>query len=104
MWADQDHFGLSTQDQLDVESIIAVPDGDAVEAASSLAVTAAFDRRSVVRPATAFERNRHWSRAFEFICITIFAGAGCVVAFGAVTQLFAAPMAAVELGLGAPQS
>jgi hypothetical protein len=104
MWADEDRFGLSTQDQLDVESIIAVPDGDGAEAASSPAITATFDRRATVRPATAFERSRHWSRAFEFICITIFGAAGCVVAFGAVTQLFAAPMAAVEKGLGAVRS
>ena len=104
MWASPDHFGLSTQDQLDVESIIAVPDGDAVEAASSQAVTAVFDRRARARPAIAFERNRQWSRAFEFTCITLFAVAGCIVAFGAVTQLFGAPMAAVEQGLGALRS
>jgi hypothetical protein len=102
MWADQDRFGLSTQDQLDVESIIAVPDG--AEAESSPAATAVSDRRSVVRHATVFERSRQWSRAFQFACITIFAVAGCLVAFGAVAQLFAAPMAAVEVGLGSTQS
>jgi hypothetical protein len=100
MWAKQDRFGLSTQDKLDVESIIAVPDGDGTEDASSAAVAEPFDRRATARPATAFERSRQWSRAFEFACITIFAVAGCGVAFAAVTQLFAAPMAAVELGLG----
>jgi hypothetical protein len=102
MWANQDRFGLSTQDELDVESIIAVPDG--AEAATSPEITVVFDRRSTVRHATDFERSRHWSRAFEFACITIFAVAGCLVAFGAVTQLFAAPMAAVEQGLGAQRS
>ncbi len=104
MWATQDRFGLSTQDKLDVESIIAVPDGDGVDDASSPATAEPFDRRATVRTATDFERSRMWSRAFEFACITIFAVAGCLVAFGAVTQLFAAPMAAVELGLAAPQS
>jgi len=104
MWAQQDRFGLSTQDELDVESIIAVPDGDGVEDASPSAIAEAFDRRATVRPATAFERSRQWSRAFDFACMTIFAVAGCVVAFGAVTQLLAEPMAAVELGLGSLQS
>lgn len=104
MWANQDRFGLSTQDELDVESIIAAPDGDGLEAASSSPITEAFDRRATVRRANALERSRQWSRAFEFTCITIFAVAGCVVAFGAVTQLFAAPMAAVEQGLGAARS
>ena len=104
MWANQDRFGLSTQDQLDVESIVAAPDGDGTGAASSSALTVEFDRRATVRHATVFERSRQWSRAFEFACITIFAVAGCVVAFGAVTQLFAAPMAAVEQGLGALRS
>ena len=104
MWTNDDRFGLSTQDPLDVESIIALPDGDAERAACSSATAASFDRRATVRSATAFERSRQWSRAFEFICITIFAVAGCVVAFTAVTQLLAAPMAAVELGLGSPRS
>ena len=102
MWANQDHFGLSTQDQLDVDSIIAVPDG--VGVTSSPAITGELDRRSTVRHATDFERSRNWSRAFEFACITIFAVAGCLVAFGVVTQLFGAPMAAVEQGLGVSRS
>ena len=104
MWAGQDRFGLSTQDELDVESIIAVPDGGGVEGASSSATAEAFDRRATVRPATVLARSRQWSRAFDFACMTIFAVAGCAVAFGAVTQLLAAPMAAVELGIGANQN
>ena len=102
MWANQDRFGLSTQDQLDVESIIALPDGGADSTASSAATMASFERRSEVRRhATAFERSRQWSRAFEFMCITVFALAACMVVYGAVVQLFAAPMAAVEQGFGA---
>ncbi|MGI8612102.1 MAG: hypothetical protein ACR2KH_07535 [Sphingomicrobium sp.] len=102
MWAKEDRFGLSTQDQLDVESIIAVPDGGADSTGSSPASVASYERRSAVRRhATAFERSRQWSRAFEFMCITVFAVAGCMVAFGAVTKLFAAPMAAVEQGFEA---
>src|SRR4026209_2555002 len=62
MWAEQDLVGLLTQDALDVESIIAVPDGGGVEDASSSATAPPFDRRATVRPATAFERSRHWSR------------------------------------------
>ena len=103
MWAKQDRFGLTTQDELDVDSIIAVPDGDGDDASSS-AIAEVLDRRAVARPATVLARSRHWSRAFEFTCITIFAVAGCVVAFGAVTQLFAGPMAAVEQGLGSLRS
>ena len=104
MWAEQDLVGLSTQDVLDVESIVAVPDGGGAEDASSSAIADTFERRATVRPATVAERSRQWSRAFDFACMTIFAVAGCVVAFGAVTQLLAAPMAAIELGLAAPQS
>ena len=103
MWATQDRFGLATQDELDVDSIIAVPDGESGDA-SSPAIAEAFDRRGVVRPAAVHERSRHWSRAFEFACITIFAVSGCVVAFSAVTQLFAAPMAAVEMELSRRRS
>ena len=104
MWAEQDRVGLSTQDALDVESIIAAPDGDTEGGASASATPGSFDRRATVRPGAAFERSRHWSRAFDFACITIFAAAGSVVAFGAVTQLLAAPMAEVEQALGAARS
>jgi hypothetical protein len=104
MWAEQDRVGLATQDVLDVESIIAVPDEDTARAGSPSAIPASFDRRATGRPAAAFDRSRHRSRAFDFACLTIFAVAGCVVAFGAVTQLLAAPMAAVEFRLGAQRS
>ena len=67
MWAKQDRFGLSTQDKLDVESIIAGArwrrGGRRILAGRS---RQPFDRRATVRPATAFERSRQWSRAFEF--------------------------------------
>ncbi|MBA3510471.1 MAG: PilZ domain-containing protein [Sphingomonas sp.] len=104
VWANQHRFGLWTQDPLDVESIIALPAGDTKEGASSSA-TVAVERRSVVRRnSAAFERSRQWSRAFEFVCITVFAVTGCLVAFGAVAQLFVVPLAAVEQGFKARQS
>ena len=102
MWSEQRRFGLATQDQLDVESIIALPGGDPDSPPSSPAVTAGFERRSAVRRhATVFERSRQWSSAFEFVCIAVFGAAGCMLAFGAMTQVFVAPMAAVERGFGA---
>jgi hypothetical protein len=59
MWAKQDRFGLSTQDKLDVESIIAVPDGNGVEDASSAAVAEPFDGvpRSGPRPPSSAVAN-----------------------------------------------
>ena len=97
MWTNDQRFGLSTQDLLDVESIIAAPDGDTNEVASPSAL--AVERRSAVRRnSAAFEHYRHWSRAFEFACLTVFAVTGCMVALGAVAQLFVVPLAALEQG------
>ena len=95
MWARQGRFGLATQDSLDVQSIIAAPDGDGTEAAA-LVTTALYDRRTTARLDTAFDRSRQLSSSFEFGCVTVFAVAGSMIAYSAVAQLFTAPMAAIE--------
>ncbi len=104
MWSKQDRCGIETQDRLDVDAILAGPDGAEPDDEAYAAPAPAVDRRSASRAhEQSFERSRQSSRAFEFICITIFAVAGCMMAFGAVTQWFGEPMAAVEAGLGAPR-
>ncbi len=104
MWSKQDRCGIESQERLDVDAILAAPGGAEPVDEAGAGAARNVERRSASRAhEESFERSRQSSRAFEFICITIFAAAGCMVAFGAVTQFFGEPMAAVERGLGAPR-
>lgn len=102
MWSEQQRFGLSSQDPLDVEAIICQPDGAAGPSADCPVAAPTSDRRAVARAHDrTLQRSRQWSRAFEFLCVALLGLSGCVIAFGAVEKLFARPLAIVGQGLTA---
>lgn len=101
MWTKQDRCGIKTQDRLDVDAILARPDGaEPVDDASAAA--APTDRRSASRAhEQSFKRSRQSSRAFEFVCIAILGAAGCLLAFTAVERVFEVPLMIIEESLAA---
>ena len=102
MWDKKHRCGIATQERLDVDAILAGPDGAEPADGASPATAPKPDRRSASRAhAQAFERSRQTSRAFEFVCIAIFGAAGCLLAFTAVERVFAVPLMIIDEGLAA---
>ena len=99
VWADNDRFGVRTQDIIAVDAI-----ASGAEAAAPKAASLGMDRRSAPRqppPADALSRSRQLSRRLEFLAVAAFGCAAAFVAFDAVRDTLARPIGLVEAKLGA---
>ena len=100
MWSRDRHCGLRTQDRLPTEAIIAEPD-----ASSGRLIVPGHERRAepaarAPRPKS-HEESRWRSRALEYVTLAL-VGVSCAgLAYGAVTNALAAPLATVEHALAA---
>jgi hypothetical protein len=96
-WAKQHRFGVRTQDTLPVDEIIAGVTA-AVAPSNDTGSAERIERRSQPRPSgERHETNRRRARAMEFACAILFGLGAGTIAFEAVADLFARPLAAAEV-------
>lgn len=98
VWANADRFGVQTQDLVPAEELINQHGQPATAAGPSGSGFA--ERRAVARHSTLHEASRWRARAVEFGAFAFLGAAGATVALGAVGELLASPLAAVETALG----
>ena len=97
VWTNADRFGVWTQDVVPADGLINHPDRTAAKPEPGDFV----DRRAAPRPASErHETSRRRARAMEFGAFALLGAIGATMALGAVEQLLARPLAAVETALG----
>lgn len=102
VWSGGQRFGVRTQDQLCLESLLREPDRSTPEARSSGEAAAPLERRQdrhrqkVERD---LERSRTFSRAVEFACLGIMGMSAAYAGFELVRESFGAPLAQVSAAL-----
>lgn len=98
-WVELHRVGLRSQDQLQVDAIIA---GAGDVAGDAQAGDRSVELRSVARSTDVRQDLSRWrARAFEFACIGAMGLAASMVAFDAVVTMFNAPLHAVRDTLAA---
>ena len=97
VWAQHELFGARAQDAIALDAIAGG------KAAPPAPAKVNDRRRARHRPALAErqERNRRWSRRFEFFCVTALGGIAAYFAFDTVGETLARPLNLVEATLGA---
>ncbi|MDO6413499.1 PilZ domain-containing protein [Sphingomonas sp. BIUV-7] len=98
VWHDDRHFGIRTQDRIDIEMLGGVTKG-------ACPPDPAIDRRTLPRghrpdPAEAFERSRQKAAIFQFVVLTACGVAGAILVASAVRDMLGAPLAIVASHLG----
>lgn len=97
VWANADRFGVWTQDAIPADGLIKHPDRNA---AAKPEADSFVDRRAAPRPTSErHETSRSRARAMEFGAFALLGAVGATMALGAVEELLARPLAAVETAL-----
>lgn len=98
VWSNTDRFGVRTQDVIPADGLIHHPDRDV----PGVPVDGGrVDRRSARRSADQrHETSRRRGRAMEFVAFALLGAVGALAGLGAVEELLARPLAAVETALG----
>ena len=94
IWHDDEHFGIRTQDRIDISMISGNGCGDAAAKPSPVFV----ERRARVRaedPVEAFERSQRIAGLQQFGAIVVAGGLGAMMLTEMVRTIFAAPIAEV---------
>lgn len=95
VWANDNRFGVRTQDAVPADDLIRNPDG-AVQSPSRDA-TGFVERRATLRQT--HEASRWRARAFEFGTFALMGGIAAMLMLGAMGELLARPLALVETAL-----
>lgn len=98
VWAQQDRFGVCSQDLLPVTAISA-----GIEPPAASAAQESSERRSAPRPSPVtsdrYALSRQQSRAFEFLCVVGFGVGAAALAFDAIRETLQRPLAMVSAEL-----
>lgn len=95
VWANDNRFGVQTQDVVPADDLIRNPDGAA--RTSSQHPSAFVERRAT--PRQRHETSRWRARAFEFGTFVLLGGIAATLMLGAMGELLARPLALVETAL-----
>jgi hypothetical protein len=98
IWTQQHRFGVSTEEQLDINAVVGEPDRSA--APQPARGTSPAAKRSGCREhAVAFGRSRERSRINEFGLIVICGATAAVLAYSTIVQAFAWPISLAQAAL-----
>lgn len=93
-WAQQHRFGVQSQDPVPIEALLGGPDGERP------AASPAVDRRAVARTIERrADESRLKGRAFEFAGMVMACTCAAMIAYAAVGEALAHPMAAIAAAM-----
>jgi len=103
IWSNQQRFGVSTQDRLDVDEFIRQPDRPGVQTRSADGAASLVERRSAPRYLPQLndrhERARRAAKASEFASIATFGALLAVIALAAIGEALAEPLSELSAAL-----